>query len=386
MNQQQSWQRVTELFEQALERAPDKRLEFLKSACAGDDVLLREVESLLAQHDADTGFLESPAVAAVADEIGVKGEQPRIGKQLGQYRIDALLGQGGMGEVYLAQDKLGRKVALKLLTQRFPGDESGIARFQQEARTLLALNHPHVVTIYDIDRIDGNYYIASELVEGQTLRKRLDEGDLPLQDLLAIAIQVVTALTAAHEKGIVHRDIKPENIMIRRDGFVKVLDFGIAKLTEDFQGPVDTEGLTRPKLETAEGVVIGTATYMSPEQARGTKVDARADVWSCGVLLYEMLAGRVPVSGCSAAEVLAHILEREPAPLARYIKEPPVELQRIINKALMKKPDQRYQTIKDLLLDVKALKQEMEFAAKLERLSVPGEAAAYQTGRAAADS
>src|SRR2546425_1075486 len=364
MNQQESWQRVTELFDEALERAPEERSEFLKSACAGDRDLLREVESLLAQHDAETGFLESPAVAVVADQIIEDKRSLPIGKQLGQYRVEALLGRGGMGEVDVSQDKLDRTVAQKLLTQRFPGDHYGIAPFQQEARTLLALNHPHIVTISHLDRIDGNYYIASELVEGQTLRKRLDEGDLPLQDLLEIAIQVVTALTAAHEKGIVHRDIKPENIMIRRDGFVKVLDFGIAKLTEDFQGPVDTEGLTRPKLETAEGVVIGTATYMSPEQARGTKVDARADVWSCGVLLYEMLAGRVPFSGGSAAEVLAHILEREPAPLARYIKEPPVELQRIINKALMKKPDQRYQTIKDLLLDLKALKLEMEFAAK----------------------
>src|SRR3989454_10966607 len=194
MNQQESWQRVTELFEQALERAPDKRSEFLKSACAGDDVLLREVESLLAQHDADTRFLESPAVAAVADEIGEQGEPPRIGKQLGQYRIDALLGQGGMGEVYVTQDKLGRKVALKLLTQRFPGDESGIARFQQEARTLLALNHPHIVTIYDIDQIEGVYYIASELLEGKTLRQRLDEGDLRLEEVLEIAIQVAMAL------------------------------------------------------------------------------------------------------------------------------------------------------------------------------------------------
>src|SRR3989454_576369 len=162
MNQQQSWQLVTKLFNEALERAPEERSEFLKSACAGNTDLLREVESLLAQHDAETGFLEFPAVAAVADEIGEKGEPPRIGKKFGHYRIEAMLGRGGMGEVYLAQDKLGRKVALKLLTKRFPGDESGIARFQQEARTLLALNHPHIVTIHDIDQIEGVYYIASE--------------------------------------------------------------------------------------------------------------------------------------------------------------------------------------------------------------------------------
>src|SRR2546425_341591 len=296
MNQQESWQRVTELFDEALERAPEERSEFLKSACAGDRDLLREVESLLAQHDAETGFLESPAVAVVADQIIEDKRSLPIGKQLGQYRIEALLGRGGMGEVYVAQDKLGRKVALKLLTQRFPGDESGIARFQQEARTLLALNHPHIVTIYDIDQIDGNYYIASELVEGQTLRQRLDEGDLPLQDLLEIAIQVVTALTAAHEKGIVHRDIKPENIMIRRDGFVKVLDFGIAKLTEKYSAS-ELEAPTLKQIHTAEGIAIGTPTYMSPEQARRLKADGRTDIWSVGVLMYEAVAGRKPFVG-----------------------------------------------------------------------------------------
>src|SRR5262249_33793611 len=208
--------------------------DFLKSACAGDADLLREVESLLAQHDAETGFLESPAVEIVAEQITGSTHRLPIGKQLGQYRIESFLGRGGMGEVYVAQDKLGRKVALKLLTQRFAGDKSGIARFQQEARTLLALNHPQIVTIYDIDETDGVYYIASELVEGETLHQRLVAGDMSLDEVLKITIQVATALAAAHEKGIVHRDIKPENIMIRRDGFVKVLDFGIAKLTEKY--------------------------------------------------------------------------------------------------------------------------------------------------------
>src|SRR5581483_1264829 len=175
----------------------EARANFLNSACAGDADFLREVESLLAQHDAETGFLESPAVAAIADQIAEQPHPLRTGSQLGQYRIDTLLGRGGMGEVYVAQDK------------------SGVARFQQEARTLLALNHPHIVTIHDIDQTEGVYYIASELVEGETLRQRLDRADVPLQDVLEIAIQVATALAAAHEKGIVHRDIKPENIMIR---------------------------------------------------------------------------------------------------------------------------------------------------------------------------
>src|SRR3989441_4934221 len=187
MNQQESWQRVTELFDEALERAPEERSEFLKSACAGDRDLLREVESLLAQHDAETGFLESPAVAVVADQIIEDKRSLPIGKQLGQYRIEALLGRGGMGEVYVAWDKLGRKVALKLLTQRFPGDKSGLTRFQQEARTLLALNHPHIVTIHDIDQSEGVYYIASELVQGETLKTgeagRSEEHTSELQSL-----------------------------------------------------------------------------------------------------------------------------------------------------------------------------------------------------------
>src|SRR2546422_4134972 len=361
MNQQQSWQRVTELFDEALERAPEERSEFLKSACAGDDVLLREVESLLAQHDADTGFLESPAVAAVADEIGEKGEPPRIGKKFGHYRIEAMLGRGGMGEVYLAQDKLGRKVALKLLTKRFPGDKSGIARFQQEARTLLALNHPHIVTIYDIDQIEGVYYIASELVEGKTLRQRLDEGDLPLHDLLEIAIQVVTALTAAHEKGIVHRDIKPENIMIRRDGFVKVLDFGIAKLTENY-ATTESEAPTIKQIQTAKGMVIGTAPYMSPEQARGLKVDARTDIWSLGVVIYEAVAGRKPFSGDTTPDVINSVIEKTPPPLTRYASEVPEGLEWIVSRALRKEKETRYQTANELLTDLRELRTKVELA------------------------
>src|SRR2546422_3202142 len=361
MNQQQSWQRVTELFDEAVERAPEERSEFLKSACAGDDVLLREVESLLAQHDADTGFLESPAVAAVADEIGEKGEQPLIGKQLGHYRLDALLGQGGMGEVYVAQDKLGRKVALKLLTQRFPGDKSGLTRFQQEARTLLALNHPHIVTIYDIDQIEGVYYIASELVEGQTLRQRLDEGDLPLHDVLEIFIQVVMALAAAHEKGIVRRDIKPENIMIRRDGFVKVLDFGIAKLTQKYAA-IESEAPTIRQVQTAEGTVVGTAPYMSPEQARGLKVDARTDIWSLGVVIYEAVAGRKPFSGDTTPDVINSVIEKTPPPLTRYASDVPEALEWIVSRALRKEKETRYQTANELLTDLRELRTKVQLA------------------------
>src|SRR3989441_1534129 len=361
MNQQQSSQRVTELFEQALQRAPEERSEFLKSACAGDDVLLPEVESLLAQHDADTGFLESPAVAGVADEIGEKGEPPLIGKQLGQYRIEALLGRGGMGEVYVAQDRLGRKIALKLLTSGFPGDKSALARFQQEARTLLALNHPNIVTIHDIDEIDGVYYIASELVEGETLRQRLDEEDMRLHDVLDIAIQVAMALATAHEKGIVHRDIKPENVMIRRDGFVKVLDFGIAKLIEKHSS-AELEAPTLKQVQTAEGIAIGTPAYMSPEQARGLRVDTRTDIWSLGVVIYEAVAGRKPFSGDTTPDVINSVIEKTPAPLTRYASEVPEALEWIVSRALRKEKEARYQTANELLTDLKELRTKVELA------------------------
>ena len=380
---QQSWQRVTELFEQALEHAPEKRAEFLKSACADDSNLLREVESLLAQHDAETGFLESPALAAMADQIAENAERLPIGKQLGQYRIEALLGRGGMGEVYVAEDRLGRKVALKLLTQQFPGDKSGTARFQQEARTLLALNHPHIVTIHDIDQSEGVYYIASELVEGATLRRRLDEGDMRPEDVLEIAIQVATALAAAHEKGIVHRDIKPENIMIRRDGFVKVLDFGIAKLTEKYSTG-ESEAPTLKQVQTAEGTVIGTAPYMSPEQARGMRVDARTDIWSLGVMIYEAVAGRKPFSGDTTPDVINSVIEKTPAPLTRYAVDVPEALEWIVSRTLRKEREARYQTANELLTDLKELRTKIELA-KAASNEIPAKAASARTYSSATD-
>src|SRR3989454_2340490 len=367
---QQSWQRVTKLFDEALERAPEERSEFLKSACAGDRDLLREVESLLAEHESEVSFLESPAVEAVADQKAGDAEHLLVGEQFGSYRIQSLLGRGGMGEIYLAQDKLGRKIALKLLTQRLPGDESGIPRFQREARTLLALNHPHIVTIYDIGQVEGVYYITSELVEGETLRQRLDQDDMALQDLLEIAIQIATALAAAHEKGIVHRDIKPENIMIRRDGFVKVLDFGIAKLTKKY-ATAESEAPTLKQVHTAEGMVIGTAPYMSPEQARGLKVDARTDIWSLGVVMYEVVAGRKPFSGDTVADVINSVIEKTPAPLLRYASDVPEALEWIVSRALRKEKDARYQTANELLFDLKELKKKIEFAKLTGEVNSP---------------
>jgi serine/threonine-protein kinase len=267
---------------------------------------------------------------------------------------------------------MGRKVALKVLAPRLIQDQHHVTRFLQEARAVLALNHPNIVTVYDIGEAHGTYYIASELIEGETLRVALAGGGLELGRSLEIASQICTALAAAHDRGIVHRDVKPENVMLRGDGYVKVLDFGIAKLTEEFGGPGRTNAAVRTNLETTEGLVIGTAAYMSPEQARGAHVDVRTDVWSCGALFYEMLSGQVPFAGGSTAEVLAKVLEREPAPLASLVKDLPAELQRIIAKALMKDPGDRYATITQMLRDLKALQQDIEFSAKLQRLNPTG--------------
>jgi len=357
-------EKIDQKFQAALDCDPEQRAKFLDLECRDDPDLRAEVESLLAAYHKAGTFIEDSAADVAAAMLAEQAQPPR---QVGQYKIEKLLGAGGMGEVYLATDRLGRPVALKLLAAHLYHDQQHVARFLQEAQTLLALNHPNIVTIYDIGETAGSYYIVSELIEGQNLRSYLKSTEVELGVGLEIVIQVATALSAAHEKGIVHRDIKPENVMVRHDGYIKVLDFGVAKLTEEFTQPLSAEAPTRPRVHTAEGLVIGTATHMSPEQARGLAVDARTDVWSCGVILYEIVTGQVPFSGGTVAEIVARILDREPQPLARYMNDSPSELQRIVSKALMKNREERYQTIKDLLLDLKALKQEMEFEVRLER-------------------
>src|SRR5215813_1727517 len=261
--------KIDQVFQSAIDVSPDCRTKFLDDACAGDTELRAEVESLLNADQAAGGFIQGSASDVAAALLGNRKMAPT---QVGQYQIERMLGPGGMGEVYLAKDRMGRKVALKLLERRGEQNQSAIARFQQEARTLLALNHPNIVTLYDIGEVDSVYYIASELVEGKTLRQQLETDQLKLREVLEIAIQIATAMAAAHERGIVHRDIKPENVMIRSDGYVKVLDFGIAKLTKDFAGTVSEEAPTRLRVDTAEDLVMGTAPYMSPEQARGLAV------------------------------------------------------------------------------------------------------------------
>jgi eukaryotic-like serine/threonine-protein kinase len=284
------------------------------------------------------------------------------GTKLGRYEIRSRLGAGGMGEVYLAQDtRLDRKVALKILPDGVAADPDRMKRFEQEAKAASGLNHPNIITIYEIDLADSTSFIATEFIEGDTLRDRMRAEPMPPGDVLSVAVQIASALAAAHANGIIHRDIKPENIIVRSDGIVKVLDFGLAKLTGD-EPAAWTEAPTRAHLKTEAGVVMGTAAYMSPEQARGQQVDARTDIFSVGVVLYELLAGHLPFDGSSVYEIVAAILDdREPPPLSRSSPDMPAELERIVTKALRKNREERYQTTKDLLLDLQSLRQRVEF-------------------------
>jgi serine/threonine-protein kinase len=290
------------------------------------------------------------------------------GTKLGRYEIRSKIGEGGMGEVYLAQDtKLDRKVALKILPADVAARPDRMKRFVQEAKAASALNHPSIITIYEIDKTDSINFIATEFIDGETLRQRMKSAPMRLAEVLEIAAQIASALSAAHAAGIVHRDIKPENVMLRRDGIVKVLDFGLAKLTERLPPEsIDTEALT--SFKTDPGTVVGTAIYMSPEQAGGLVVDARTDNFSLGVVMFEMVAGRLPFEGSNTHQILASILsDKEPQSVARYSTEAPAELERIVSKALRKEREQRYQTMKDLTLDLQSLKRHLEFEAQLER-------------------
>ncbi|HEX5703013.1 MAG TPA: protein kinase [Pyrinomonadaceae bacterium] len=293
---------------------------------------------------------------------------------ISRYRILQKLGAGGMGEVYLAEDtKLGRKVALKLLSEELTHNRDRLSRFDQEAYAASALNHPNILTIYEMGDEAGRHYIATEYIDGITLRKRLSGQPMDLTEILDIAIQITGALEEAHAAGIIHRDIKPENVMIRKNGHVKVLDFGLAKLLDrSVEGDqTDTEAVTRAFVQTDAGVVMGTSLYMSPEQARGKGVDARSDIWSLGVILYEMAAGRAPFMGETKTDIIVAIAKSEPSPLARFAPGLPPEFEWVVMKALRKNADERYQTIKELESDLKKLKQKVVFQTELERSMGP---------------
>jgi len=292
------------------------------------------------------------------------------GALLGRYEIRSPLGKGGMGEVYLAWDsQLDRTVALKVLPADVASDQQRMQRFTQEAKAASALNHPNILTIYEVGQAGSARFIATEFIDGVTLRQHMADARMRTDEVLIIVLQIASALAAAHAAGIVHRDIKPENIMVRRDGYVKVLDFGLAKLAEAQTHRSDPEAATIVKTE--PGIIMGTASYMSPEQARGQAMDARTDIWSLGVVIYEMITGRLPFEGQTSSDVIALILQKEPLALGRHALEVPTELERIIAKALTKDREERYQTAKDLLIDLKRLKQQLDVAAQIERTVAP---------------
>jgi eukaryotic-like serine/threonine-protein kinase len=371
----EKWQKVREIFDSALRRKPEERRNYVSEACGADKTLLADIESLLSSLDGAESFLETPAVARAAGLIAAETKKLEAGKCLGHYEIIEQIGEGGMGEVYLAKDtRLERKTAIKILPGSLAQDGERMQRFVREAKSASALNHPNIITIYEIGEADQTRFIATEYIEGETLRERLKGSPLETGSALEIAIQVASALGAAHRAGIVHRDVKPENVMIRPDGLVKLLDFGIAKLTEKRnETDPDSEAATAIKAQTIPGMIIGTVAYMSPEQARGTAVDARSDIFSFGVVLYEMLAGKPPFKGESAIETIGLILNKEPLPLSRHLPEVPHEIERIINKTLRKDREERYQTAQDLLIDLKDVTQNLEFQNRLGRSIVPNE-------------
>jgi serine/threonine protein kinase/Tol biopolymer transport system component len=368
----QRWQRVKEIFEGALEHHGAERESFLENACDGDTEMREEVESLLRSYEVAGSFMESPAVAQAADDLAAE-EKLTPGQRVKHYQIVNLIGEGGMGEVYLATDTtLGRRVALKVLPAFVSKDPERLRRFTQEARAASRLSHPNVCVVHEVGETDdGRPFIAMEYIEGMTLRQRIRSQAMKLGDVLDIAIQVADALTAAHETGIVHRDIKPENIVIRPEGYVKILDFGLAKLTERHKGATHTT-MSTLLFNSSPGTVIGTAAYMSPEQARGVAVDERTDIWGLGVVLYEMASGRAPFTGETPTDVVVAIVEREQPPISEHVEGTPPELERIVRKALRKDRGERYQIVKEMAIDLRSLRKEMEKSSMLERSIVPG--------------
>jgi serine/threonine protein kinase len=364
-------EKVKSLLASALSKPPDEREAFLNNACAGDPALRRDVDSYLGFGDKTEQFvhnaktvpnaqvsLENPS-AQVTVQIPA---DPRIGKQFGKYIIRSRVAEGGMGIVYLALDtQLGREVALKVLPEYFSMDSERLSRFRREARTTSLLNHPNIVTVFEIGQIEGCEFIVTEYVEGRTLRDVMQQGQIQFVEILKIASQVAGALATAHKAGIIHRDIKPENVMLRPDGYIKVLDFGLAKLTDATRktssGGIEfaPSGLNH----TVPGMIMGTVSYMSPEQAEGLETDARTDIWALGVMLYEMVAGKLPFKGPTASHTIVAILEREPDELQNVSPE----LRHIILTALQKDRALRFQTAEAMSAAIDEVKHRLGYVS-----------------------
>jgi serine/threonine protein kinase len=351
------WQQVEDLLQDALDRSPAERAPFLREACSGDEELAFETGSLIDAYDEAGDFMEQPAIAQDARVLLGTERQGRVGDEIGLYQVIDHLAAGGMGEVYLARDpRLDRLVALKVLPAYFVSDEGRLRRFQTEARAASALNHSNILTIYEVGQFNGTFFIAAEYIDGPTLRARINAGSLSLGEVLDITDQLLCGLTAAHAAGIVHRDIKPENIMQRPDGVVKILDFGIVKLLEQSSD----NSTSKTSTQTEFGAMLGTIGYMSPEQVRSLPVDERTDIWSCGVVLYEMLTGLRPFTGNTHADTLVTMLEREPELLFRT--ERPADpllglLQAVVCRALRKDLKERYQTTAEMRAGLEKIKR-----------------------------
>jgi eukaryotic-like serine/threonine-protein kinase len=365
------WQKVKQIFQAVLDCPPEERDAFLERACQEDHVLRGEIESLISSYDhAGTQSIEDMAAQVATEVITDEERNLMIGRKIAHYEVLSQLGRGGMGEVYLAQDsRLGRKVALKFLPANLSAEDRARKRLIKEAQAAAKLDHPNICTIYEVGQQDGLHFIAMQYVEGETLACRIHRKPLEIKEVLDIAAQVADALAEAHSRAIIHRDIKPANIMMTTRRQVKVMDFGLAKSIAQ-QEVMDREAQTETLLS-EPGMILGTLPYMSPEQVSGEPVDARSDIFSFGVMLYEMASGHKPFAAESAAATISAILTREAAPLVRYSREAPGELERIVAKALRKDREERYQGIKDMALDLKNLKEQLEFEAKLERSRPP---------------
>ncbi|MFT3744592.1 MAG: protein kinase [Pyrinomonadaceae bacterium] len=355
------WKQIDELVDAALDLPEAEREAFITARSAGDDDLKRAVNELLAAQSKTNEFLDQSAMKIVAKAIAIDEPKPRrdslLGKRIATYRIEKLIGAGGMGEVYLAFDeKMRRNVALKILPAEYGSNDERVRRFEMEARAISKLNHPNIVTIYDVGNFEGINYIATEFVEGKTLRD-LIAGKFKLRNVMANSIQICDALSAAHAAGIIHRDIKPENVMIRKDGYAKILDFGVAKLTEIGAETIRNFG------NTTKGMIIGTPAYMSPSQVSGDEIDHRTDIWSCGVVLYEFLTGKNPFKGKNRQATFQAILTDEAPPASSLNDAIPENLDRILAKILEKDPAMGYQSAADLRADLKRLKREIDTSA-----------------------
>ena len=362
------WQRVDKILLAALELSPAERLSFIEQACADDENLREEVAALLSFDERALDIIDTPAFESAACILAPGRSDLAEGQAVSHYRIVSLLGAGGMGEVYLAEDtRLARNIAIKLLSADFTKDGDRVRRFQQEARAASALNHPNIITIHETGEFQDRHFMATEFIDGETLRQRMRRATLDLGEMLDIAIQVANALAAAHHAGIVHRDIKPENIMLRPDGYVKVLDFGLAKVAEQQPSKGDSSEPVPDDTDTTPGLLLGTVKYMSPEQARGLGLDGRSDIFSLGVVIYEMIAARAPFNGQTNSDLIASILKEEPLPLSNYSAGVPAELQKIVSKALRKEREARYQAVRDMLVDLEALKEKFKLGTKPQR-------------------